>query len=51
MLYGLVQHQASLFAYVDNFRLLGYLALFCVPLALLFGGVKKQAGRIEPIGE
>jgi len=42
MLYGLVQHQASLAAYVDNFRLLGCLALLCVPLALLFRGVKRQ---------
>ena len=39
MLNGLVQHQAYLFAYVDNFRLLGYLALLCVPLALLFAGL------------
>ena len=44
MLYGLVQRQASLFAYVENFRLLGYLALLCVPLALLFGGVKRKGG-------
>jgi DHA2 family multidrug resistance protein len=43
MLYGLVQHQASLFAYVDNFRLLGYLALLCVPLAFLFRGVGRVA--------
>jgi DHA2 family multidrug resistance protein len=43
LLNGLVQHQASLFAYVDNFRLLGYLALLCVPLALLFAGVRKQS--------
>jgi len=42
MLYGLVQRQASLAAYVDNFRLLGCLALLCVPLALLFRGVKRQ---------
>jgi len=46
LLYGLVQHQASLAAYVDNFRLLGCLALLCVPLALLFGGVKPQGGVV-----
>jgi DHA2 family multidrug resistance protein len=44
MLYGLVQRQASLAAYVDNFRLLGYLAMLCIPLALLFGGVRRPAG-------
>ena len=39
--YGMVQQQASLLAYVDNFRLLGYLALLCMPLALLFQKVRK----------
>ncbi|MDR3670916.1 MAG: DHA2 family efflux MFS transporter permease subunit [Holophaga sp.] len=52
MLYGLVQHQASLAAYVDNFRLLGCLALLCVPLAFLFVKVRKQvAGGHEVISE
>jgi DHA2 family multidrug resistance protein len=41
-LYRSVQHQSSLLAYADNFRLLGYLALLCVPLAMLFRGVKKH---------
>jgi DHA2 family multidrug resistance protein len=45
---ALVQHQASLFAYVDNFRVLGVLAAVCVPLALLFGGVRKPSGREAP---
>jgi DHA2 family multidrug resistance protein len=49
MLYGLVQHQASLAAYVDNFRLLGCLALLCVPLALLFGGVKRHGPAPEEL--
>jgi len=44
-LYGIVQQQASLLAYVDNFRLLGYLALVSIPLALLFHGVRKRAGE------
>jgi DHA2 family multidrug resistance protein len=51
MLYGLVQHQASLGAYVDNFRLLGCLAALCIPLALLFGKVRKEKGRQEIVGE
>jgi DHA2 family multidrug resistance protein len=40
-LYRSVQQQASLLAYADNFRLLGFLALLCVPLAMLFRRVKK----------
>ena len=31
LLYGTVQQQANLFAYVDTFRLLGLLCLLCVP--------------------
>jgi DHA2 family multidrug resistance protein len=40
--YGMLQQQASLMAYVDNFRLLGYLALFCMPIAILFRRVRKH---------
>jgi DHA2 family multidrug resistance protein len=41
MLYGFLQQQASLLAYVDNFRLLGFLSLLCIPLALCFHRVRK----------
>jgi DHA2 family multidrug resistance protein len=41
-LYRSVQQQASLLAYADNFRLLGFLSLLCVPLAMLFRRVKKH---------
>jgi DHA2 family multidrug resistance protein len=44
-IYRSLQQQASLMAYVDGFRLLGYLALLCVPIILLFQGVRKPAGR------
>jgi hypothetical protein len=37
-----VQQQASLLAYVDNFRLLGYLALLCMPIAFFFHRVPKR---------
>ena len=37
--------QASLMAYVDGFRLLGYLALICVPFILLFQGVRQREVR------
>jgi len=33
--YGSLQQQAAVLAYADNFRLLGYLALACIPLVLL----------------
>ena len=44
-MYRSLQQQASLMAYVDGFRLLGYLALVCVPLILLFQGVRKRSGE------
>ena len=42
-LYEMLQEQASLLAYVDNFRLLGLLSLLCVPLAMFFRSVQKRA--------
>jgi len=42
MLYRSVQQQAALMAYMDNFRLMAFLALLCVPLLLLFQRVKKH---------
>jgi hypothetical protein len=41
-LYRSVQQQASLLAYADNFRLLAFLGLLCIPLALLLQQVKKH---------
>jgi len=34
-LYQSMQQQAAVLAYADNFRLLGYLSLGCIPLVLL----------------
>jgi DHA2 family multidrug resistance protein len=52
MLYGAVQRQASLLAYMDNFRMLGYLSLLCIPLALCFRSVSKQPhDRLDISGE
>jgi DHA2 family multidrug resistance protein len=33
--YGSLQQQAAVLAYADDFRMLGYLSLFCIPLVLL----------------
>jgi DHA2 family multidrug resistance protein len=41
-LYRMVEQQASLLAYADNFAVLGYLALFSMPLVLLFQRVKGR---------
>jgi DHA2 family multidrug resistance protein len=41
-LYESMQRQASLLAYTDNFRLLGYLSLLCIPLAVLFHRVRRH---------
>jgi len=43
MIYRSLQQQASLLAYADNFRLLGSIALLCVPLVLLFRNAKNHA--------
>jgi DHA2 family multidrug resistance protein len=36
MTYGILVKQATLLAYVDDFRLLGFLTLICLPFVLLF---------------
>ncbi len=42
LLYGRLQQQANLFAYVDTFRWLALLCLVCVPLVLLFRKTKAR---------
>jgi DHA2 family multidrug resistance protein len=41
-LYRNVQQQSSLLAYADNFRLIAGLALLCIPLVLLFQGIRRH---------
>jgi DHA2 family multidrug resistance protein len=41
-LYSMVQQQASLLSYMDNFFLLAALSVLCLPLILLFQRAKKQ---------
>ena len=45
LLYNVLGQQARLLAYMDNFRVISYLSLLAVPLALLF---KKAKGRPAP---
>ena len=49
-LYGNLQQQAAVLAYADNFRLLGYLSLACIPLAFLLKRPRHEAAA-EAIGE
>ncbi|MCL2659809.1 MAG: DHA2 family efflux MFS transporter permease subunit [Acidobacteriaceae bacterium] len=42
--YRMLGEQASLLAYVDIFRLIGFLSLLCIPIVLLFEGVKHHSG-------
>ena len=42
-MYGSLQQQASLMAYADNFRLLGYLSILCIPLVLLLARPRAAA--------
>jgi len=41
VIYGVLQQQASLLAYVDNFRILAVLALVCIPFAFLFTAARN----------
>jgi DHA2 family multidrug resistance protein len=40
-IYRIVQQQASLLAYVDNFRILGFLSLVCIPFVFFFRTARK----------
>ncbi|MDB6020070.1 MAG: family multidrug resistance protein [Pedosphaera sp.] len=46
LLYSTLQQQATLWAFVDNFRLFGLLCLLCVPLVFLFKRVRRQRGIV-----
>lgn len=42
--YGVVLRQSMLMSFIDNFRLLAFLCLLCVPAALLFKKVRARGG-------
>jgi DHA2 family multidrug resistance protein len=50
--YNSLQQQSAVLAYADNFRLMGYLSIACIPLVLMFGR-PQPAARIgaEAMGE
>jgi len=45
-LYGTLAKQSMLLSYIDDFRLLGFLCLICVPAALLFKKVNASKGPV-----
>jgi DHA2 family multidrug resistance protein len=42
-LYSSLQQQAAVLAYADNFRLLGFLSLGCIPLVLFLSRPRHEA--------
>ena len=46
LLYGTLQQQAGLFAYVDTFRWLALLCLVCVPIVLMFRKPRTHQGAV-----
>jgi len=44
--YGTVLRQAMVLSFLDNFRLLAFLCLLCIPAALLFKRVRSRAGPV-----
>jgi len=50
-LYRTLEQQASLLAYADNFQLLGYLSLFCIPPILLLHRLHKNPHRDQQVKE
>jgi MFS transporter, DHA2 family, multidrug resistance protein len=42
-IYGTLVRQASLMSYIDNFRLLSFLCVLCVPTVFLFARVKRKS--------
>jgi MFS transporter, DHA2 family, multidrug resistance protein len=45
-IYGNLVRQASVMSYIDTFRLLAFICLLCVPLALLFEQAKRKPGAV-----
>ncbi len=48
-IYRSIQQQASLLAYADNFRLIAYLSLVCIPLLMLFARMRHMPEKRSEI--
>ena len=54
--YNSLQQQSAVLAYADNFRLMGYLSIACIPLALMLARPRPRAqsrvrgdGRVDAV--
>ncbi|MFL6212231.1 MAG: DHA2 family efflux MFS transporter permease subunit [Pyrinomonadaceae bacterium] len=45
-MYGMLVRQATVLSYIDNFRLLAFLCLLCIPAAFLFKRVRARKGPV-----
>src|SRR5262249_36839762 len=45
-IYGMVAKQAMVLSYIDNFRILSFLCLLCVPAVFLFKRVRARKGAV-----
>jgi len=46
IIYGMVARQSMLLSYIDNFRMLAFLCLLCVPAIFLFKRVRAKKGAV-----
>jgi DHA2 family multidrug resistance protein len=46
IIYGMVTRQAMVLSYIDNFRMLAFLCLLCVPAVFLFKRVRAKGGAV-----
>jgi DHA2 family multidrug resistance protein len=46
-MYNLVLQQATLLSYMDNFRLLAFVSLLCLPAVFLLRRIRPRSGRVD----
>jgi MFS transporter, DHA2 family, multidrug resistance protein len=46
VIYGMVARQSMVLSYIDNFRMLAFLCVLCVPAIFLFKRVRKKQGAV-----
>jgi DHA2 family multidrug resistance protein len=46
VIYGMVERQAMVMSYIDNFRMLAFLCFLCVPAVFLFKRVRGKKGPV-----
>ena len=46
MIYGMLARQAMLLSYIDNFRMLAFLCILCLPAVFLFKRVRAKKGAV-----